>query len=569
MGSSDSRGRPKLLPELTGALPTAPDRPNVEKNRVRAGAHRGLFGGEKESITIGRYEVVRRLGEGAMGVVYGARDSQLDRVVAIKVLNPSFSSLEQDGLNERMLREARAMAQLSHPNVATIFDVGTHDGQVFLAMEHIGGGTLRDWLTATPHSWSTVLQMLMAAGSGLAAAHRRGLIHRDFKPDNVLLDSSGTPKIVDFGLVRHTDVVPVDEDDEGASIQSRPVERLTRTGALLGTPVYMPPEQLHGESIDARCDQFAFCATLFEALNGRRPFAGDDIDKLMTAVENGACCEMTAQVPEPIRAALLKGLSANREERFPTMDALLAELDRGRQTGQTRRRRVLPIFAALAVVLVFASIGAAAVIFWSISQGRRSNGNVVQVAGSLDLGVRDAGKNADSDSVTPPSGQKTVGLSKLELSPEDAAIFRRVKTLEAEGRYRECLDLGESVPGNVFLFGYRTSCALYLQDWDAYNRACRDWERLEPDFYDEALCSPRSIALHKHVNQREWRECNELAKTGPPSMRNLTYRISCSSMVDDWETNRRACELLAELSPNHTSLAACRTHARHWSSGEQ
>lgn len=135
--------------------------------------------------------------------------------------------------------------------------------------------------------------------------------------------------------------------------------------------------------------------------------------------------------------------------------------------------------------------------------------------------------------------------------------------LEAGGQYRECLNVAESVPDNIFLFGYRTTCASYLQDWDAYNRACRDWERLEPEFYDEDLCSPTSFELHKLVNQNQWRECLTLAETGPPSMRILTYRITCSSMVGDWEANRRACEQLAKTSPNHTSLATCRMFAKN------
>ena len=151
---------------------------------------------------VGRYLVVERLGAGAMGVVYAAYDPELDRKIALKLLRPQQGEGDQARRQARLVREAKAIAKLSHPNVVGIFDVGVHDGQVFMAMEYLAGGTLRDWMAAKKRPWREIVKMFIEVGHGLAGAHAEGLIHRDFKPDNVLLDKNGVPKVVDFGLVR-------------------------------------------------------------------------------------------------------------------------------------------------------------------------------------------------------------------------------------------------------------------------------------------------------------------------------------------------------------------------------
>ncbi|HET9988068.1 MAG TPA: serine/threonine-protein kinase, partial [Kofleriaceae bacterium] len=266
-----------------------PRRPTTEHTRLE---------GENAAVTaaylargtlVGRYVVLDVLGEGGMGVVYSAFDPELDRKVAIKLLQTresgSTPSTKQGGEQKAWLvREAQALARLSHPNVVAVYDVGTlNEDQVFVAMELVEGVTLREWLKAEARPWREVLPVLVAAGAGLAAAHEAGLVHRDFKPDNVLVARDGRPRVMDFGLARlrrastHDDAQPKDTSDVAPSagaIETRsPLsEQLTIAGAMLGTPAYMAPELYNGATADARSDQFAFAVTLFEALFRARPY---------------------------------------------------------------------------------------------------------------------------------------------------------------------------------------------------------------------------------------------------------------------------------------------------------
>jgi hypothetical protein len=304
--------------------------------------------------TVGRYLIVERLGTGAMGVVYSAYDPELDRKIALKLLRPDAAG-EGDGRRQaRLVREAKAIAKLSHPNVVGIFDVGVHDRRVFLAMEHLPGGTLGDWLAAERRGWRAVVTMFIEVGRGLAAAHGEGLVHRDFKPDNVLLDKAGVPKIVDFGLVR----VAAGEADvaDPALAQTLPPAAagegtaLTRTGALTGTPAYMAPEQFLGRAVDARSDQFAFAVALYEALYRQRPFAGETLVALAESVTTGSLRELPrdSDVPAWVRAVVYRGLRTGPEQRFGTVEELVAAL---RIDPRARTRRNVGL-AATAVGLL-------------------------------------------------------------------------------------------------------------------------------------------------------------------------------------------------------------------------
>lgn len=284
-----------------------------------------------EGDKVGRYVVLMKVGEGGMGVVYSAYDPELDRKVAIKLLMTSLGGSLDAELAEqrtRLLREAQAMAKLTHPNVITVHDVGEFGDQVFVAMEFVDGGTLTQW-QQEQHSWRERLSIVLDAGRGLAAAHRAGLVHRDFKPDNVLIDAEGRAAVTDFGLARpaagRTDAFNTVEVIERTPVMSA---QLTRTGALVGTPAYMAPEQLAGERSDALADQFSFCVTVYEALYGKRPFEGRVLGELMANVSAGRVLPppRDVDVPRRVRRALLRGLSVRPEDRFPTMEALIAEL---------------------------------------------------------------------------------------------------------------------------------------------------------------------------------------------------------------------------------------------------
>jgi serine/threonine protein kinase/Flp pilus assembly protein TadD len=299
-------------------------------------------GGLRQGGSIGRYVVLRRLEGGGMGIVYAAYDPQLDRRVAVKVLRASHREREATSVGRaRLLREAQALARLSHPHVVSVHDVGTHDGSVFIAMEFVEGDTLAHWIRARPRPWRAALRVLLEAGDGLQAAHEAGIVHRDFKPENVMVDSAGHARVLDFGLARTDDnVAPATASPPGvpALVQLATSSPITVAGALVGTPAYMAPEQFAGVECDARTDQFAFCVTAWRALYGQRPFEGDNAFALSAAVLEGQVVLPADErsVPSFVRRVLLRGLSARREDRFESMAQLLAQL---RHDPRTRRRR--------------------------------------------------------------------------------------------------------------------------------------------------------------------------------------------------------------------------------------
>jgi tetratricopeptide (TPR) repeat protein/predicted Ser/Thr protein kinase len=284
-------------------------------------------------VTVGRYVVERIAGAGAMGIVYAARDPSLERTVALKCIAGPGDPRARD----RMIREAKAMAQLSHRNVVTVFDVGEHDDDVFFAMELVAGRTLRDWLAERTRSVREVVAVLADAGRGLAAAHAAGIVHRDFKPDNVLIAGDGRALVTDFGLARADGTVEPAPDAA--------VVDLTVTGQVIGTPVYMAPELLAGGAATPASDQYSFSVVAYEALTGGRPFEGKTLGDLRTAIARGP---VLAEVPAHLRRVLARGLAADPAERFDSLDALLAELVRD---PATRRRRLLGGFGALLVII--------------------------------------------------------------------------------------------------------------------------------------------------------------------------------------------------------------------------
>jgi serine/threonine protein kinase len=213
---------------------------------------------------IGRYVILHRHGTGGMGHVYAAYDPELDRKVALKLVRPRYASKKnRKGTSQahaRMMREAQALARLSHPNVVAIHDVGLYEGQLFLAMDFVEGQTLDRWVTARKRTWQEVVGVYLQAGHGLAGAHAAGLVHRDFKPQNAIVGGDGRVRVLDFGLAHRQNT-----DESSRSLDSSPVMRraiaapLTVDGAVVGTPAYMAPEQHLRKSTDARTDQFAFC----------------------------------------------------------------------------------------------------------------------------------------------------------------------------------------------------------------------------------------------------------------------------------------------------------------------
>ncbi len=333
---------------------------------------------------IGRYVITGELGVGGMGVVYAAYDPDLCRCVAIKLLRGNSADA-----HARFLREAQSMARLSHENVIAVYDVGLWPAlpglqgmrssaplpafvdssqqsgapsgpkssaqqamlvcgplrsRAFLAMELVEGGTLTEWLKREPRPFRKILDPFIKAGRGLAAAHAAGLIHRDFKPDNVLCGKDGRVRVVDFGLVRADSLGPEKPADEsGPTLLGDALSegQLTRAGAIMGTPAFMSLEQFEGRPIDARADQFSFCVALYTALYGEAPYPGKKLSELAANIFVGMINPPPprSRVPSWLRKALLRGLSKNPEDRYPSMDALLVALSR--DPARTARRVLL------------------------------------------------------------------------------------------------------------------------------------------------------------------------------------------------------------------------------------
>jgi hypothetical protein len=297
-----------------------------------------------EDVIDGQYRVARVIGRGGMGAVFLAYDLRLDRNVALK-----FCANDAAATALRVEREAIALARLAHPNVVVVHQVGEWRGEVYIAMEYVTGGNAREWLQVRRPGWREIVALYAAAGEGLAAAHQAGFVHRDFKPDNVLVGSDDRPRVADFGLVGADAGVPRTE----AADASR--ARLTRTDAILGTLGYMAPEQLRGGDVDARADQFAFCVALWEALYGARPFAGATPAELGAAIATGPRRSTRGRGPRRIEAALRRGLAADRERRWPSMQALVAELRRERRVSRLMIAGAGAGVALAAVAVVAAS----------------------------------------------------------------------------------------------------------------------------------------------------------------------------------------------------------------------
>ncbi len=350
--TGDDRRTPSHLGQISATEKTLDATANPQTT-VASASHEALAGFSGPP-RIGRYVYLEHLGAGAMGVVVVAYDPKLDRKVAIKLLH----SVRRDdtGRRLRMEREAQAMARLAHPNVVTVYEVGEFEDQLFVAMEFVKGQDLRAWLKShgETRDWRTVLRMFLQAGRGLSAAHTAGIVHRDFKPENVLVGDDGRVRVGDFGLARRV----VNERLDGLMSQVRHKARvgetsaleheLTATGAVMGTPAYMAPEQFLGRTTNARSDQFSFCVAAWEALYGQRPFSGEGFAELLVNVTQGTLTPPPKNhVPAWIHRVLERGLAVDPDARYASMAALLAALE----ADPTRRRwTIAAILGTTAIV---------------------------------------------------------------------------------------------------------------------------------------------------------------------------------------------------------------------------
>jgi len=403
------------------------------------------------SVNLGRYHLGRQLGAGAMGVVFEAHDPELDRPVAVKLLHPDPRQAAST-VRTRLLREARAMARLAHPNVVTVFDVGHMGEQVFVAMELVSGTTLTHWLKTEPRSQAHILAIFAQAGRGLEAAHAVGLVHRDFKPDNVLIGADGRARVTDFGLAR-----PVASAELSAS-SGQPSSLFTSlpqtvAGTLVGTPAYMAPEQLRGDAADARSDQFAFCVALYEALFNRPPYGGESIAELADNVIAGRLQPLSATAPRWLRDLLLRGLATDPAARFNSMSELLAELARDR--GRKRRLALLLSAMAGGVLLL---VGTFYAIVVTVSAANTDPPTLPAAARKLTCDqqrseLRDRWNDQRRNAVTSRLSKATLMHDGKDLAPRVSRALDRWAEQWDKERVKLC-QAGQDAP----LAGDRLSC---------------------------------------------------------------------------------------------------------------
>lgn len=329
--------------------------PFSERGRVSA----ALFGRPAPQQRVGRYQVSRTLGEGAMGVVYEGFDEGLKRTVAIKLIR---NDVWDGGHAEvRFRREAQALARLSHPNVVAVHEIGEYEGQLFIAMELVRGQSLRAWLAQQTRSWQERNEVFIQAGRGLEAAHEAGLVHRDFKPANCLVGEDGRVRVLDFGLARGSEGHATSDSNPAETPSAEVLEAtLTETGALVGTPAYMAPEQLRSQSVTAASDQFAFGVALYEALVGVRPFSGSSAHALYENIRAGSIAQGrgSGAAPSGLLDIVRRSLSVDPDARWPDMKTFVDALERFPIHQRRRRFGVAGGgLASLGVVAVLATSG--------------------------------------------------------------------------------------------------------------------------------------------------------------------------------------------------------------------
>jgi serine/threonine protein kinase len=305
---------------------------------------------------IARFSVRETLGEGGMGVVFLAHDPDLEREIAVKLIQ-TRRHLSPTTLRKRLIREGRALGQLRHPNVVQVHELGEHDGELYLAMEYVAGHTLRAWQDQRPRARDEILHAYTDAGRGLAAAHAASIVHRDFKPENVLISADGRVQVTDFGLADLLSALVDESTTEDTTPGQGHSYRLTNAGEILGTLGYMAPEQLRGESADARSDQFSFCVALWEALTRQPPFAGNSRDERLASVVEGGPVGAD-MLPRWLRRLLRRGLANNPSQRHPDMTSLVDALAHGRMRG---RRWLFGGVLSGAVLITISSLGYAIV----------------------------------------------------------------------------------------------------------------------------------------------------------------------------------------------------------------
>ncbi len=395
-----------------------------------------LFGELPAAPQIGRFVVLNKIGAGGLGIVYAAYDPKLDRRVAIKLVSrPDLGRQDLELDTQRVLREAQALARLSHPHVVAVHEVGEHDDRLFIAMELVEGTTLAEW-GKLGHDWRTALGPLLDAARGLAAAHRAGIVHRDFKPANVIVGHDGRARVLDFGLARGATATGGATPPSASALDLQ----LTQSGTLMGTPAYLAPEQWNGAGVDARADQWAFCVTALEVLWGRRPFIAADSLALRTRVLAGELDKSSPRrsIPQALERVLLQGLAVDPAERHPDMERLIAGLER---VVKPPRHLVRWGLLGLGLLVIGAGVGV------GVSKGARASvdtGAIEEVVAAA-RAAADEGHFVYPPSDAPDADTAYAKLIALEAMSGDGAELAHEQAAALRGEFSGALvELGDA-----------------------------------------------------------------------------------------------------------------------------
>ena len=549
---------------------------DVGKELVREQVRQALFEQTTALPTVGRFVLSRKVGEGAMGVVYAAYDPHLQREVALKLLPPKGAGNPADA-TRRLLREARALARLTHPNVVTVHEVDQHDGNVVLVMELVQGPTLGNWLRRETHDFPTLATMLQGCADGVAAAHQMGLVHRDIKPDNILVGSDGRPRVGDFGLVRSDGAHELPSDPAAAG-GSATASSVTQRGAMVGTPRYMSPEQLRGEVATAASDQFSFCATAFEALFGMRPFAPEDRDGLLKAIVAGDIARVAQDHPaRRWYAALERGLRAEPQQRHPSMQALIAALPLpGAGVRPRSRLGLVSLVVSLVAMCVVVAAGWVYLHGADVNQvpsrtestpPQRKRGTTTTTTPPMQ---REEGPATTT--TTPPANKKTTARTDAadknpleKQAPQqpdsqkngepssaraDEEMYNLAIVAASIGENRECLKLTQRGPFTSRVILLRMSCAEGARDWNALKTSCNRWKQTYPQKVTPAACDDvvaRAIALRKAGRAAD---CFALIEQASYSHRRAVHLINCFKALDMTAYQFRLCKYNQKGNPS-------------------
>lgn len=484
----------------------------LERARVRAETLGRLFEGQVTPSRVDRFELRRKLGQGAMGVVYAAFDPRLSREVALKLL---FHGPRGPG--ESFLREARALAEIAHPNVLTVYDAGLHDGVPFLVSELVSGGTLRTWLGAhgSARAFGETVTMLTGIAQGIAAAHAAGLVHRDIKPENVLVGGGldERPRLADFSLAKGREI-PLLSIVGGSPAAA--------SGPVVGTLRYMSPEQLRGDPADDRSDQWSFCALAFEAFYGAMPFGDRQGDDLLAAIARG----QTAPVPAHHRAAgllplLQRGLRDQPAARHASMNDLLRAWERELVRG-TRVR----IGVAATVLTVLVSTVVAATVARAVAP-------TPATARPASAAVPASGSNAANG---PPAN------AAVFANAEEADLFYRAAALTQGQKFDECASLLRGQPGR-HVARLQVECAERSLRAEVLASACRDAQVANPAAVPPS-CLHGGVEAKAFAEQKRYLACIETLERAPAYPFVTVQMSTCVNAWGDPEGFYRLCQHL-------------------------